>query len=57
MKGHEAGETSRSPSAPADAYGERREGMEQRVPRKHFRAPSWSRACRSCCRPPRASAR
>lgn len=37
MQGREAGENFEATVEPADAYGERREGMVQRVPRKHFR--------------------
>ena len=37
MQGREAGESFEVTVEPADAYGERREGMTQRVPRKHFR--------------------
>lgn len=37
MKGREAGETFQVTVGPAEAYGERREGMMQRVPRKHFK--------------------
>lgn len=37
MKGRESGETFEVTISPAEAYGERREGMEQRVPRKHFK--------------------
>jgi len=37
MKGREAGETFQVTVSPAEAYGERRDGMMQRVPRKHFK--------------------
>ena len=37
MKGREAGEKFEVTVAPADAYGERREGLTQRIPRKHFK--------------------
>jgi FKBP-type peptidyl-prolyl cis-trans isomerase SlyD len=37
MKGREAGETFEITVEPAQAYGERREGLIQRVPRKHFK--------------------
>jgi FKBP-type peptidyl-prolyl cis-trans isomerase SlyD len=36
LEGHEAGERFEVDIAPADAYGERREGMIQRVPKKFF---------------------
>ncbi len=36
MDGREAGDTFKADVAAADAYGERREGMTQRVPKKHF---------------------
>ena len=36
MEGREAGETFEVDVAAAEAYGERREGMTQRVPKKHF---------------------
>jgi FKBP-type peptidyl-prolyl cis-trans isomerase SlyD len=36
MEGREAGESFSVDVAPADAYGERRDGMTQRVPKKHF---------------------
>ena len=38
MDGHEAGDTFKADVTAADAYGERREGMSQRVPKKHFGA-------------------
>ena len=38
MDGHEAGDTFKADVTAADAYGERREGMGQRVPKKHFGA-------------------
>lgn len=37
MKGREAGESFEVTVEPAQAYGERRENMVQRVPRKHFK--------------------
>jgi FKBP-type peptidyl-prolyl cis-trans isomerase SlyD len=37
MKGREAGETFEVTVTPEQAYGERREGLIQRVPRKHFK--------------------
>lgn len=37
MKGREAGEKFEVTVSPDEAYGERREGMMQRVPRKHFK--------------------
>jgi FKBP-type peptidyl-prolyl cis-trans isomerase SlyD len=37
MEGREAGEAFEVTVAPAEAYGERREGLTQRVPRKHFK--------------------
>ena len=37
MKGHEAGDTFEVTVTPEEAYGERREGLVQRVPRKHFK--------------------
>ena len=36
MDGREAGDTFKADVTSADAYGERREGMSQRVPKKHF---------------------
>lgn len=36
MEGHEAGDTFDVDVAAADAYGEKREGLSQRVPKKHF---------------------
>ena len=36
MEGHEAGDSFGVDVAAADAYGERREGMGQRIPKKHF---------------------
>jgi len=38
MDGREAGESFGVDVAAADAYGERREGLSQRVPKKHFGA-------------------
>jgi FKBP-type peptidyl-prolyl cis-trans isomerase SlyD len=37
LAGREAGEQFNVTVEPAEAYGERREGMTQRVPRKHFK--------------------
>lgn len=36
MEGREAGETFAVDVPAADAYGERREGLNQRIPKKHF---------------------
>ena len=36
MDGHEAGDSFEVDVSAADAYGEKREGMTQRVPKKHF---------------------
>jgi FKBP-type peptidyl-prolyl cis-trans isomerase SlyD len=36
MEGHEAGDRFSVDVAAADAYGERRDGLTQRVPKKHF---------------------
>jgi FKBP-type peptidyl-prolyl cis-trans isomerase SlyD len=36
LEGHEAGDTFSVDITAADAYGERREGLSQRVPKKHF---------------------
>ena len=36
LQDHEAGESFGVDVAPAEAYGERREGLGQRVPKKHF---------------------
>lgn len=36
MEGHEAGDTFTASVTPAEAYGERREGLTQRIPKKHF---------------------
>jgi FKBP-type peptidyl-prolyl cis-trans isomerase SlyD len=36
MEGREAGETFAVDVAAAEAYGERREGLTQRIPKKHF---------------------
>jgi FKBP-type peptidyl-prolyl cis-trans isomerase SlyD len=36
MEGHAAGDKFEVDVAPAQAYGERREGLTQRVPKKHF---------------------
>ena len=38
MDGREAGDSFKTTVAAADAYGEKREGMTQRVPKKHFGA-------------------
>ena len=37
MRGREAGDTFEVTVTPDQAYGERREGLVQRVPRKHFK--------------------
>nr|WP_256647131.1 peptidylprolyl isomerase [Thermomonas paludicola] len=36
MDGHEAGDTFKAAVTAAEAYGERREGLTQRIPKKHF---------------------
>ncbi len=36
MDGHEAGDSFKAAVASVDAYGERRENLTQRVPKKHF---------------------
>lgn len=36
MEGHEAGDSFKASVPAAEAYGERREGVIQRVPKKHF---------------------
>ncbi len=36
MEGHETGDTFEVDVPAADAYGERREGLSQRIPKKHF---------------------
>ena len=36
MEGKEAGESFKANVAAADAYGERRDGLSQRIPKKHF---------------------
>ena len=36
MEGHEAGDKFGVDVAAADAYGERRDGLSQRIPKKHF---------------------
>ena len=36
LEGHEAGDTLQVEVAPAEGYGERQEGMVQRVPKKYF---------------------
>lgn len=38
MEGREAGDCFKASVTAADAYGERREGLNQRVPKKHFGA-------------------
>src|SRR5690606_41826664 len=38
LDGHEAGESFSVDVAAAEAYGERRDGLTQRVPKKHFGA-------------------
>jgi FKBP-type peptidyl-prolyl cis-trans isomerase SlyD len=42
MKGREAGETFEVTITPEQAYGERREGLVQRLPRKHFKGAKLS---------------
>lgn len=42
MDGHEAGDSFKADVTAADAYGDRREGMNQRVPKKHFGAQKLS---------------
>ena len=42
MKGREAGETFEVTVNPEQGYGERREGLVQRVPRKHFKGAKLS---------------
>src|SRR5207342_2173164 len=37
LRGHEAGETFNVSIGPEEGYGVRREGMVQRIPRKHFK--------------------
>ncbi|MDO5505684.1 MAG: peptidylprolyl isomerase [Pseudoxanthomonas suwonensis] len=36
MEGHEAGDAFKADVAAADAYGEKRDGLTQRIPKKHF---------------------
>ncbi|MBV2209872.1 MAG: peptidylprolyl isomerase [Thermomonas sp.] len=38
MEGHEAGDTFTAAVTSAEAYGERRDGLNQRIPKKHFGA-------------------
>ena len=38
MDGREAGDSFKTTVAAADAYGEKREGLSQRIPKKHFGA-------------------
>ena len=38
LEGHEAGDSFGVDVAAADAYGERRDGLSQRIPKKHFGA-------------------
>ena len=38
LDGHEAGDSFKADVLAADAYGERREGLTQRIPKKHFGA-------------------
>jgi len=38
MEGREAGDSFKTTVLAADAYGEKREGMSQRIPKKHFGA-------------------
>ena len=42
MEGHEAGDSFGVDVAAADAYGEKREGLSQRIPKKHFGAQRLS---------------
>ena len=42
MEGHEAGDSFTADVPAAEAYGERRDGMTQRVPKKHFRGQKLS---------------
>lgn len=42
MRGREVGETFEVTVTPDQAYGERREGLVQRVPRKHFKGAKLS---------------
>ena len=42
MDGHEAGDSFAADVPAADAYGEKREGLTQRVPKKHFGAQRLS---------------
>ena len=37
LEGHEAGDTLQAEIAPAEGYGERQEGLTQRVPKKYFK--------------------
>src|SRR3546814_14110524 len=39
LEGHVAGDSFGVDVAAADAYGERRDGLTQRVPKKHFKEP------------------
>lgn len=36
MEGHEAGDSFKAAVTAAEAYGERRDGLSQRIPKKHF---------------------
>ncbi len=38
MEGHEAGDSFKASVLAADAYGEKRDGLSQRIPKKHFGA-------------------
>lgn len=38
MEGHEAGDSFKAAVTAAEAYGERRDGLTQRIPKKHFGA-------------------
>ena len=38
MEGHEAGDSFKAAVPAAEAYGERRDGLSQRIPKKHFGA-------------------
>jgi FKBP-type peptidyl-prolyl cis-trans isomerase SlyD len=42
MKGHEAGDTFEVTVSPEQGYGERRDGLVQRIPRKHFKGARLS---------------
>ena len=57
MMDKEAGATFNVDVKAADAYGERREGLSQRVPKKHFGNTKLAPASRWCCRPTSARVR